>query len=92
MTGVRNTEKARIRLSGKTVCLKIVADFNPGCDNATFYYSEDDGATWNRIGDEFKMRFDYRRFFMGTRFAIYNYATASGGGYVDVDYFRYRKL
>lgn len=92
VTGVRNTEKARIRLSGKTVCLKIVADFNPGCDNATFYYSEDDGATWNRIGDEFKMRFDYRRFFMGTRFAIYNYATASGGGYVDVDYFRYRKL
>ncbi len=92
VSGVSESEKGRVKLSGKSICLKIVADFNPGCDKATFYYSEDDGTTWNPIGGEFKMRFDYRRFFMGTRFAIYNYATASRGGYIDVDYFRYRRL
>ncbi len=29
---------------------------------------------------------------MGTRFAIYNYATREKGGYVDVDYFNYERL
>ena len=38
------------------------------------------------------MRFDYQRLFMGTRFAIYNYATREKGGYVDVDYFNYERL
>ena len=33
------------------------------------------------------MRFDYRRFFMGTRFAIFNYATKKTGGHIDVDNF-----
>ena len=28
---------------------------------------------------------------MGTKFGIFNYATKSAGGYVDVDYFRYEK-
>ena len=37
------------------------------------------------------MNFDYRRLFMGTRFAIYNYATKSAGGYVDIDCFGYSK-
>jgi hypothetical protein len=37
------------------------------------------------------MIFDYRRFFMGTRFAIFNYATQQSGGYVDVDWFHYQR-
>jgi hypothetical protein len=35
------------------------------------------------------MIFDYRRFFMGTKFGIFYYATQKTGGYVDVDYFKY---
>jgi hypothetical protein len=35
------------------------------------------------------MRFDYRRLFMGTKFAIFNYATKQSGGWVDADDFRY---
>jgi arabinoxylan arabinofuranohydrolase len=27
--------------------------------------------------------------FMGNRFAIYNYATKTAGGYVDIDFFNY---
>ena len=37
----------------------------------------------------FKMRFDYTRLFMGSKFAIFNYATKDLGGYVDIDYFEY---
>ncbi|HRN21761.1 MAG TPA: hypothetical protein PLL13_10430, partial [Prevotella sp.] len=40
---------------------------------------------------DFKMQYDYRRFFMGTRIAIYNYATKAAGGYIDVDSFEYSK-
>jgi hypothetical protein len=37
------------------------------------------------------MQFDYRRFFMGTKFGIFNYATKKTGGYVDVDFFNYTR-
>lgn len=91
VTDVINTELERVDLNGATVIyLKINADFRPGRDIATFFYSFD-GLEWNQIGKEFKMVFDYRRFFMGTRFAIFNYATQSSGGYVDIDYFRYNR-
>ena len=49
----------------------------------------DHGKNWKQIGREYKMRFDYTRLFMGTRFAIYNYATTTPGGYIDVDWFDY---
>ena len=35
------------------------------------------------------MSFDWRRFFMGSKFAIFNYATKKKGGYIDVDEFCY---
>ena len=37
------------------------------------------------------MIFDYRKLFIGSKFANFNYATKSIGGYVDVDYFKYEK-
>ncbi|MCM1355976.1 MAG: family 43 glycosylhydrolase [Staphylococcus sp.] len=91
VASVADEEIERIPLGGPVVHLKINADFSPGRDIATFAYSTD-GSDWKSIGKDFKMVFDYRRFFMGTRFAIYNYATASTGGYVDVDYFKYSRL
>lgn len=83
-------EKARIALTGKRVYLRIDADFRLGKDIATFHYSTD-GKRWHAIGQPFKMRFDYTRVFMGTRFAIFNYATKQVGGHVDVDFFKYQK-
>lgn len=90
VSGVEDREMERVGLDGDVIYLKIMADFNPGRDIAKFAYSTD-GNNWKPIGEDFKMRFDYRRFFMGTRFAIYNYATESLGGYVDVDYFHYAR-
>lgn len=88
VAGVRDSEMARVDLGDAAqIWLKIKGDFNPGRDIATFEWSLD-GKVWNAIGNDFKMIFDYRRMFMGTRFAIFNYATQEAGGYVDVDYFK----
>ena len=74
----------------RKVYLRIDADFRLGQDLATFFYSLD-GKDWTPLGEAVKMRFDFRKFFMGTKFGIFNYATKAAGGYVDVDYFRYEK-
>jgi beta-xylosidase len=72
--------------------LKVTGDFRPGQhDVANFFYSLD-GENWTQIGTkDYRMIFDYRRFFMGTKFGIFNYATKKAGGYVDVDAFVYSK-
>ena len=72
--------------------LKLTGDFRPGShDVANFYYSLD-GENWTQIGTKnYRMIFDYRRFFMGTKFGIFNYATKKKGGYVDIDEFAYSK-
>ena len=74
------------------IYLRLDGDFQPGHhDVANFYYSLD-GENWTKIGTEnYRMIFDYRRFFMGTKFGIFNYATKKAGGYVDVDAFVYSK-
>ena len=90
VTGVDYREIEKIALAQNTIYLKIETDFNLHQDLAYFYYSLDN-KNWQSIGEPFKMIFDYRRFFMGTRFAIFNYATQSVGGYIDVDFFDYNK-
>ena len=73
-----------------TLYLRITGDFQPGHgDAANFYYSLN-GQEWTQIGTKnYRMIFDYRRFFMGSKFAIFNYATKKSGGYIDVDKFDY---
>ena len=99
VTDVKITEKETIELKQKKIWLRVDGDFRPfkdndgvkiGGDMATFYYSLD-GEQWVKIGSDFMMRFDYRRFFMGTKFGIFCYATKKNGGYVDVDEFKYTK-
>ena len=89
--GVQVEEKARIDLTKKVIYLRVDCDFNKGKDLANFFYSFDN-KTWTPIGTEFKMRFDYQKLFMGTKFAIFNYATKELGGYIDVDFFKYVKI
>lgn len=91
IVGVDDREFARVRLDRPEVYLRIDGDFRPGRDMATFYWSTD-GDSWTPIGESFKMVYDFRRMFMGSRYAIYNYATANTGGHVDVDWFRYKKV
>ena len=101
ITNVKREEIARVDLKkAKNLCLRIDGDFTPidpngtrgGHDNATFFYSLDNGKTWTQIGGDYKMRFDYRRLFMGTKFTIFNYTVnESSNGYVDVDWFHYSR-
>ena len=95
VTKVEEKVVETVDLATKTtqVCLRIDGDFRPGerggTDAANFFYSLD-GQQWTQIGTKnYRMIFDYRRFFMGSKFAIFNYTTKKTGGYVDVDSFSY---
>ena len=83
----RNVEKARVALNQNQVYLKMDCDFTT--DDAVFSYSMDD-KSWTQLGDKFHMIFSMAHF-TGNKFAIFNYATKTPGGYVDVDFFRYSK-
>ncbi|MCQ2253806.1 MAG: glycoside hydrolase, partial [Bacteroidales bacterium] len=90
VTDNKVTEKASVEIKAKKIWLKINGDFNLGRDIATFEYSLD-GKNFQKIGSDFKMRFDYRRLFMGTRYAVFNYATKQKGGKVTVLNFVWEK-
>jgi beta-xylosidase len=84
-----------VELKQNKIWLRIDGDFTPaqrgGRDAANFYYSLD-GSDWTKIGTtDYRLRFDWRRFFMGSKFGIFCYATKKAGGYVDVDEFSYSK-
>lgn len=79
-------EMQRVPLSQKTVYLKAECDFKDRKDTALFFYSLDN-KTWTRIGEPLKMPYTLPHF-MGYRFGLFNYATATPGGYADFDYFR----
>ena len=85
---VHTEELARIPIKGRRVYLRIGATFGRPRDMATFAYSTD-GKHYTTVGRPVRMSFDYRRMFMGSKFAIFNYATKQTGGYVDVLDFDY---
>lgn len=78
-------EAARIPLNQQTVFFKAGCDFTDKKDEAQFFYSLD-GKTWTPIGTTLKMTYTLPHF-MGYRFALFNYATKSIGGYADFDFF-----
>ncbi|MBR1519623.1 MAG: family 43 glycosylhydrolase [Bacteroidaceae bacterium] len=87
ITGVEAKEVERVKLSKSKVgkiYLRIDGDFNPGRDIATFYYSLD-GKNYMQMGGEYKMRFDFMRFFMGTRYAAFFYPTKQTGGQIVIN-------
>ena len=95
---IKGVALSQLYPKAKKIWLRIDADFRPvkgrngGADCANFYYSMD-GEQWERIGTEnYRLNFDWRRFFMGSKFGIFNYATKKSGGYVDVDEFCYQKI
>ncbi len=79
-------EIARVPLAGKTVFLRADCDFKDRADKANFFYSLD-GKTWTAIGGALKMVYTLPHF-MGYRFGLFNFATKTPGGYVDLDSFR----
>lgn len=84
-------EVQKVELTSDVIYLRLDGDFSLNNDIASFYYSYDN-KNWKKIGTDFKMIFDYRRFFMGTKFALFNYATKTLGGFVDIDSFEYKHV
>lgn len=85
---VDTDEQKVVRLKQDVIYLKAEGDFTQGKDMACFAYSLD-GKEWTPIGNPVKMKFDHTRFFMGSKFALFNYATQMQGGFVDFDCFDY---
>lgn len=88
ITEVQRKEVERVKIpSSKVKDIRLVmnGDFRPGAhDMATFHYSFDAGKTWHQIGQPYQMRFDYRRLFMGTRYAVFYYSTQQTGGIIKI--------
>lgn len=72
-----------VTINQSIIYLRAVANYNTG--KANFYYSLDN-VSYTKFGDEFKMEYDLS-VFTGNKFAIFNYATQTLGGYVDIDWF-----
>jgi beta-xylosidase len=79
-------EVARVPLAQTSVYLKVAMDYKDRADKAYFSYSLD-GKEWRSIGSTLKMTYTLPHF-MGYRFALFNYATETAGGFVDFDDFR----
>ena len=84
--GVIAFTSAAVPLRADVVYLRADVDFRDAVDTASFAYSYD-GSNWTWLGDTVQMQYDLAHF-TGYRFALFNYATAEPGGYVDVDWFR----
>ena len=79
-------ELASVPLTQRTVYLKVDCNFEKRTDKAYFYYSLD-GKLWTTIGKPLQMSYSLA-YFVGYRFALFNYSTKVAGGSVDFDYFR----
>jgi beta-xylosidase len=82
------TTAASASISGGVIYLRVTADIRPtgGTKQANFSYSTD-GSTFKSIGSALTMNTDWH-FFLGYRFAIFNYATSALGGQVTVPFFQ----
>ena len=85
-TSNKGSEAAGTSVSGGRIWLRAQADIRPGSSRpVTFSYSTD-GNTFTTLGPTFSMGNAWQ-FFMGHRFAIFNYATQALGGSVEVEQF-----
>ena len=79
-------EAASIPVTQNVIYLRTELDYKNRTDKAYFYYSLD-GERWASIGNTLQMSYTLPHF-MGYRFALFNFATKTAGGYVDFDYFK----
>jgi beta-xylosidase len=78
-------EVESVPVDQNVIFLKVDCDFRNRADRAYFFDSTD-GKKWTEIGQPLRMAYTLPHF-MGYRFALFNYATRTAGGFVDFDYF-----
>ncbi|UCG55987.1 MAG: glycoside hydrolase 43 family protein [Phycisphaerales bacterium] len=79
-------EVQSVPLTQRIAFLKVDCDFKNRVDKAYFYYGLD-GKNWTAIGKPLQMVYTLPHF-MGYRFGLFNFATKTAGGFVDLDFFR----
>lgn len=77
------TEVAGTGLSGNRIWLRVEADIRPGSGRQALFSYSTDGVDFTHLGPGFTLKSDWQ-FFMGYRFAIFNYASRNLGGEVAV--------
>jgi len=83
------TQKASVAINQNKVYFRIDMDFTNQTDKATFYYSLD-STTWKNIGSTLSMSYTLGMF-VGYRYALFNYASKTAGGYADFGWFKIGK-
>lgn len=80
------TEVAGVPVTGGRVWLRVSADIRPGTGRQGHFSYSTDGTNFTPLGPGFVMGNDWH-FFMGYRYAIFNYATQALGGAVNISRF-----
>ncbi|MFI0242310.1 glycoside hydrolase 43 family protein [Streptomyces sp. NPDC016845] len=76
-------EIANTAIRGNRVWLRATADIRPDAGREGHFSYSTDGVTFTPLGTAFVLKNDWQ-FFMGYRFALFNYATRALGGSVNV--------
>jgi beta-xylosidase len=85
-TAGTGAEASSANVSGGKIWLRIFADIRPGANRQAHFYYSTDGSQFSELGNAFTMTNAWQ-FFMGYRYAIFNYATLALGGSVKVSAF-----
>ena len=83
ITTGKGSEVASEPIYGKRIWLRASADVHPGPGRKAMFSWSLDGKTFKPIGHPFTLNNEWM-FFMGNRYAIFNYATKELGGAVTV--------
>ena len=81
------TVEDSIAVKGNRLWLRVSADIRPGTGRTAVSSFSTDGRSFQAIGRPFELDASWP-FFMGYRFAIFNYTTQSLGGAVKIESFR----
>jgi beta-xylosidase len=86
-TDSTGSEVASASVSGGKLWLRITADITPGSNRQGKFYYSTDGAQFTQLGNALTLDKTWS-FFMGYRYAIFNYATQALGGAITVSSFQ----
>ena len=85
-TKSKGTEVDSQALTGDKIWLRVSADITPGPNRQAHFSFSSDGTTFEEFGQAHTMSNDWQ-FFIGYRFAIFNYATTALGGSIKISSF-----
>jgi len=77
-------EMEAVPLTSTVIYLNATAQY--GSDTCIFSYSTDN-KKFTRLGDALYMKFNLSML-IGNKFGLFNYATKTPGGYIDIDWFK----